>query len=249
MVNAVSVNSLRGGYRGREVFRDLSLEVPAGRFTALLGPNGSGKSTLLHFLLRTLKPSGGTISICSRDIGTLSQRELAGLIAYVPQSYLIPDGFTVRGVISMTDFAGRRCSDADIDRALEKVGIPDLADRRASGLSGGEAQLVMLCRAICCDAPVILMDEPTNNLDINRQSQLLGIASGLVGEGRTVLCALHDLNLALGYADYCHVLSGGKLICSGKPADVVTQDLLKTVFSSDARIISAPGSEHPVVVL
>lgn len=249
---ALRVERLRGGYmrggRGRRIFEDLSLDAPEGRFTALAGPNGSGKSTLFRFILKGLRPESGRILVAGRDIAGLAQVELARLVAFIPQYYLLPRGFSVEQVVSMADFAGRVCPPARIAAVLEEVGIASLAGRDASELSGGEAQLVMLARAICCEAPLVLMDEPTSNLDINRRAHLLETAKALTREGRTVFCAIHDLNLVLKHADWCHVLKNGSLRASGAPDEVIDEALVEDVFEARSRIIRDPVTGRKVLL-
>lgn len=241
---AIRIEGLVGGYtRGSTVFDGLDISVPRGKLTAIAGPNGSGKSTLFRFLLKSLKPRAGRIIVDGIDISGISQKELARLVSFVPQFYLVPEGFTVEQFISMSDFAGRSCTPGDIDAALEEAGIARLRDRIASELSGGETQLVMLARAICCRTPIILMDEPTSNLDINRQTQLLRTARRLADNGKTILCALHDLNSILRHADSCIILSNGRPCACGRPEEVITEEMLSKVFDSDARIIKLPDCE------
>lgn len=238
---AIKIKGLVGGYtRSSAVFNGLDISVPRGKLTAIAGPNGSGKSTLFRFLLKSLKPRAGRIIVDGIDISKISQKELARLVSFVPQFYLVPEGFTVEQFISMSDFAGRSCTPDDIDAALEEAGIAQLRDRIASELSGGETQLVMLARAICCRTPIILMDEPTSNLDINRQTQLLRTVRRLADNGKTILCALHDLNSILRHADSCIILSNGRPYACGSPEEVITEEMLSKVFDSDAKIIKLP---------
>ncbi|MDD2231999.1 MAG: ABC transporter ATP-binding protein [Sphaerochaetaceae bacterium] len=248
MKAALQIDGLCGGYKDRIIFNGLSLTAEKGKFTALVGPNGSGKSTLFRIILRGLKSSSGHILIDGRDTSGMNQIELAQLAAFVPQYYILPDGFSVKQIISMTDYARRPCSDSDVKSALEMVGITELENRQACELSGGEAQLVMLCRAICCRTSLILMDEPTSNLDIKAQSQLLRTARTLADEGRSIFCAIHDLNSALQYAQFCHVLDHGTLVCSGTPEQAITEDTLRSVFHSDARIFTEPETGRRIVI-
>jgi ABC-type cobalamin/Fe3+-siderophores transport system ATPase subunit len=249
MNNALTIRNLYGGYKGNELFQNFNLDVPKGQFTALVGPNGSGKSTLFRMILKGLKKKSGQILVQGNEIDNIRQIDLAKLVAFIPQYYIFPEGFSVRQVISMSDFAGRTCNDDEIDSALKTAGIEGLGDRMANEISGGEAQLVMLCRAICCKTKLILMDEPTSNLDINRQSQLLKAAKKLTEEeGKTVFCAIHDLNSALNHANWCHVLDAGKLYASGTPNEVFNENMLQDVFHSDAQIFTEPISGRRIII-
>ena len=141
MNNALTIRNLYGGYKGNELFQNFNLDVPKGQFTALVGPNGSGKSTLFRMILKGLKKKSGQILVQGNEIDNIRQIDLAKLVAFIPQYYIFPEGFSVRQVISMSDFAGRTCNDDEIDSALKTAGIEGLGDRMANEISGGEAQL------------------------------------------------------------------------------------------------------------
>lgn len=243
------IENLRGGYGKHELFHDFSLCVRKGSFTCIVGPNGSGKSTLFRFILKAMKPEAGKILIAGEDTREMSQLELAGRLAFIPQYYLMPEGFSVAEICRMTDYAHPECTDEELEQALQTAGILYLKDKMGSEISGGEAQMVMLSRAVCCRTELILMDEPTNNLDINHQTQLLQSAGALCArEGKSILCAMHDLNSALKYTDYCYVINHGSLYAEGRPDEVINGKMLKEVFHSDARIIEDPDTGSKVIL-
>ena len=172
---AVADVSVRAGEV--DILADVSLDVSEGEFLALVGPNGAGKTTLLKAMGGLLSPTSGSVSVDGRDLGALSARETGRLVARVPQETSFGFDFSVREIVEMgrTPYRSRFRRDPDPDgdelvqRALERTGTAALADRSVEGLSGGEKQRVLLARALAQDAPVLLLDEPTANLDINHQ--------------------------------------------------------------------------------
>lgn len=243
-VEAVDVN-----IGSRPIVHDATIDVPEGTVAGLVGPNGSGKSTLLRAVYRHLRPRAGAVLVDGEDCWHMPARQAARRIASIPQERPVELELTVWEVVSMgrTPHKGpfARDNDADlraITDALDRVGILDMSRRRFGELSGGEKQRVIVARALTQQAPVLVMDEPTNHLDIHHQLEVLE----LVRELRvTTLTAMHDLNLAATYCDRLNVLEQGKVVASGRPTEVLTEDLLARVFGVGAEITVSNRTGRP----
>lgn len=233
---------------GREVVRGASLTVEPGEVVGLLGPNGSGKSSLLRTLYRALRPRSGTVRLDGQDVRGLTGRQAAQAVAVMLQDP--PTDFDLS--VEETVLLGRAPHHASFGRdtaddlrivadAMERAEITELADRMVATLSGGQRQRVMLARALAQQSPVLVLDEPSNHLDISHQHELMSTVRRL---GRTVIAALHDLNLASRYCDRVVVLSDGRIVGSGAPAAVLTPDLIRSVFGVDVRLLGDP--DEPV---
>jgi iron complex transport system ATP-binding protein len=173
-------------------------------------------------------------------------------VATVPQDTTVSFEFTVRQVVEMGrhPHRGRFGPDPDpgaVDRALARTATGDLADRPVGRVSGGERQRAVLARTLAQDAPVLVLDEPTASLDVNHQVETLDLVRGLVGEGRTAVAAIHDLNLAARYCDRLALLADGRLLASGEPQTVLTEELLAEAFDADAVVTDHPVTGSPLV--
>lgn len=228
------------------VIDGLDARVERGTFVGLIGPNGAGKTTLIRALAGVLAPERGTVSIDGDDVHALSSREASRRVAVVPQETSLAFDFDVRDVVEMGRTPYRtRLGGTDgrehVERAMERTDVARFADRPVTSVSGGERQRVLLARALAQDTPVLLLDEPTASLDINHQVNTLELVRGLVDDGKTVVAAVHDLNLAAHYCDELHLLAGGRVAARGPPADVLTRANLEAAFETTAAV-----SRHPV---
>ncbi|NUU22379.1 MAG: ABC transporter ATP-binding protein [Streptomycetaceae bacterium] len=252
----MSAANLTLAYGSRTVSTDLSLEIPAGKVTALVGPNACGKSTALRALARLLKPQAGVVHLDGADITSLSAREFALRLALLPQTPTAPDGITVRDLAARGRTPHQRWwrqwsrdDEAVVDAALEATGVAALAERRIEELSGGQRQRVWIAMALAQDAPVLLLDEPTTYLDLAYQVDVLELVAELGrGDGRTVVMVLHELNHACRYADHLIAMRDGTVVAAGPPHEVVTADLVEEVFGLKARVIECPVAGVPLVV-
>ena len=237
----VEIDDVTVALGGREVVRNASLTVEPGEVVGLLGPNGSGKSSLLRTLYRAVKPRSGAVRLDGGEIRNLSGRQVARSVAVMLQDP--PTDFDLS--VEETVLLGRIPHHASFGRdtaddlrivadAMQRAEITDLGDRMVATLSGGQRQRVMLARALAQESPVLVLDEPSNHLDISHQHELMSTVRNL---GRTVIAALHDLNLASQYCDRVVVLSDGRVVAAGAPATVFTADLIRTVFGVDVRIL------------
>jgi iron complex transport system ATP-binding protein len=253
---AVTTSGLRVGYGGREIVSDVDLALRAGSVTAIIGPNGSGKSTLLRTLCRLLVPDEGSVAVGGRPLSGMRTRDIAKTMAFLPQAPTAPDGMTVRELVArgrhphQSLFRQWSTDDAaEVEAALQLTGLSDLADRDVHTLSGGQRQRAWIALSLAQDTGLLLLDEPTTYLDIAHSVEVLDLVDHLcVDLGRTVVMVIHDLNLAIRYADDLVVLHEGRIAAQGPPEDVVTARLLETVFGLTAHVVPDPVSGRPLVV-
>ncbi|MDA2811836.1 ABC transporter ATP-binding protein [Nocardiopsis sp. RSe5-2] len=239
---------------GAPICRDVTLELARAEVTALVGPNGSGKSTLLRTLARLHRPESGRVLLEGADIASYSPRGLARNLAFLTQTPTVPSGITVAELAAygrhphrglLTGRSGSKDRDA-VAWALEATGTGPLRDRQIDHLSGGERQRAWIAMALAQRAPVLLLDEPTTYLDIRYQVEVLRLVRSLADDhGITVAVVLHDLNQAAAFADTMAVLAGGRIIADGRPADVLTEDVVRTAFGIDTTVISDPDTGLP----
>lgn len=248
----VRVDDLTVTAAGRRLVSDLRLAVPAGTVVGLVGPNGSGKSTTLRCVYRVLRPSAGSVLLDDVDLWQLSARDSARRVAAMTQDHHVEFDFTAAEVVAMgrSPHQGMLDRDSESDRAvcaaaLGRVGAAHLAERSFLTLSGGERQRVLAARALAQQPKVLVLDEPTNHLDIRYQLELLALVRET---GVTTLVALHDLNLAAATCDRIYVLDEGCVVAGGTPHEVLTPELVATVFGVHAHVLSHPDSGAPQLV-
>ncbi|MFG2011268.1 ABC transporter ATP-binding protein [Micromonospora sp. NPDC048868] len=234
---------------GNVIVRDLSLDVPDGRIVGLIGPNGSGKSTALRCVYRALRPSRGVVWLGSDDLSTLKLRRSARSVAALTQDGGTDLDFTVAETVALGRAPHLRGNQPLSERerglcrwAMAQLDVLHLADRGMLALSGGERQRVFVARALVQEPQVLVLDEPTNHLDVRHQIELLSL---LRGSGLTVLVVLHDLNLAAAACDRLGVLSGGRLVATGTPAEVLTAELIREVFGVVVSVVTHPLTGDP----
>lgn len=234
-------------YEGKRVLGPMSLEVQDGEWLGLIGPNGSGKSTLLRAAVGVVEHDG--------DISLGNGRRRVGLdVAWMPQRPNLPDDMSVADYVLLgrTPHIGHFGTENRHDlestaAALASLDLNDLSYRTLGTLSGGEAQRAVLARALAQEAPVLLLDEPTANLDIGHGIEVLEVVDGLrLKEGLTVVTAVHDLTLAGRFADRLALLSHGEIVAEGTPSEVLTEELLTAHYGPAIRVIA--GADGPTVV-
>lgn len=226
---------------GRRVVDGVSLTAEPGTVVGLLGPNGSGKSTLLRTLYRAITPHSGSVRLDGHDVRAMRPKAVAQAVAVMlqdPQTEfdLTVHEFVLLGRIPHRSSFGRDTAEdlRTVEEAMDRAGVAELARRLMGSLSGGQRQRAMLARALAQQTPVLVLDEPSNHLDIRHQLELMAEVRDL---GRTVIAALHDLNLAAEHCDRVVILEGGRAVASGRPADVLTPALIRLVFGVDARTV------------
>jgi iron complex transport system ATP-binding protein len=231
--------SVSFSYGEREVLRNVEFTARKGELLAIIGPNGAGKSTLLKAMVGILKPKG-RVRLDGRDILAMKPRERAKLITYVPQSSFPEFGFTIEEFVEMGAYATR----GDVEGALKRVGLWERRKEPVTNLSGGEYQLALIARALAQGSRAILLDEPTSHLDINHSLTIMELLREMKEE-KIVIAVLHDLNLALRYADRLMLLHGGKKQWEGKPGEL-RPETLEEVYGIRVKITNVDG--HRVIL-
>ncbi len=247
--------TLSTGYGERKIIEGLDLAIPDGSFTVIIGPNGCGKSTLLRSLARLIRPTSGAVLLDGADIAASKTKELARTIGLLPQSSIAPEGITVVDLVSRGRHPHqsvlRRWGDADeaaVRDALARTRLSDLSTRVVDELSGGQRQRVWIAMALAQQTPLLLLDEPTTNLDIAHQIDVLDLCTELHREGRTLVAVLHDLNQAARYASHLIAMKSGRIVAQGAPSAVVTAEFVHEVFGVSARIVPDPETGSPLIV-
>lgn len=244
------------GYGGTVVVEGVTLQVKPGEMLGLVGPNGCGKSTIIRALSRVISPYSGRILLNGKDISRISRKDLARRLGVVPQMPLLPSTFTAFEIVLMGRnphlglFQYEGPGDMAIAwQAMEKTSTRHLAQRRIGELSGGEIQCVVIARVLAQETEAILLDEPTANLDIGRQIEILDLIKGLCRrDGLTVVAALHDLNLAAQYCDRLVLISNGRIYAEGTPGEVINADNIGQVYGTGSYIYTHPLSGLPAVL-
>ena len=251
----LKIQNLSASYQRHQVLHKVSFNVNNSEVLALIGPNGAGKSTIIRAASGVI-PSTGQIRTNGDDFHSLDPMQRARYVAVVPQAISLPPAFTVWETVLMgrtpyLGFLGQASShDEEIARqALSRVNALTLADRRVGELSGGEAQRILLARALCQSTPILLLDEPTAHLDLQYQVSLLELIRELAHtENLAVLIALHDLNLAARYADRVALLVGGNLVSIGTPRDVLTAEAISNAYCLPVNVVEHPLMDAPLVL-
>jgi len=232
-----------------KVLKEVSLAVGHGEFLGIMGPNGSGKTTLLRCLTNFLRPQAGSILIDSRPLGSYSSRDLARMFAVVPQISATDFPFTAYDIVMMgriphadSRLKGESGADAEaVQKAMERTSTWEFAKRPFNALSGGERQRVIIARAIAQHPKALLLDEPTIYLDISGQIEIMDLLKDLNRkEGLTVVAVLHDVNLAARYCDRIALLSNGRLEALGPPGEVLTPEMIQSVYGVDVMVRKDP---------
>ena len=229
---AYEVRGLEVRLGGRAVLGPVDLLVPHGRFMGILGPNGSGKTTLLRALTGGLRASAGEIMLETRPIRDYRAAELARLIGVVPQQFTLDFSFSVEEMVAMGRYAqgAPAADDEAVAEALEATGMTALAKRLVTELSGGERQRALVAQTLSQRTPILLLDEPLNNLDLNHQLEVMQLLKTLHAAGKTIVVVLHDLNMAAQYCEELVLIDQGRVAAQGRTADILDPRLILEVF-------------------
>ncbi|MGE3962215.1 MAG: ABC transporter ATP-binding protein [Dehalococcoidia bacterium] len=255
MKNALAVRGATLAYDRRIVSAGLEVELPEGAVTAIVGPNACGKSTLLRALSRLLTPSTGEVLVDGVVAGDLHRRVFAQRVGLLPQAPSAPMDVTVEELVAAGRSPYQRWyrqwsaeDEASVEAALLATNTDGLRDRPVDALSGGQRQRVWLAMALARRTPVMLLDEPTTYLDIAHQVEVLDLVRQLNRRERsTVVMVLHDLSQACRYADHVVVMKDGGVVATGHPSDVITQDLVRSVFGVEASVVVDQATGRPLV--
>ena len=247
----ITIKDLTFSYASNKILDDLNLVIDASEILSLVGPNGSGKTTLIKCIDRIFKPKG-SILVDARKLEDMSGVEIARIFGYVPQSSSTPLNTTVFDTVLMgrRPHINWRVSDVDIEKVadtLELLHLENFAMRDFSQLSGGQKQKVLIARALCQEPQVLLLDEPTSNLDMKHQLDVMETISSLVKEkGISAVMAIHDINLASRFSDKLAMLMGGKVYAVGSPNALITESNIGYVYGIEAQVMN--NLETPYVV-
>ena len=255
-MEAVRLEGMTTGYDGRDVLQGLTLTVDEGSMLALIGPNGCGKTTLLRTVTGILKPWQGRVTLFGNDVAGLSRREIAQLVAVVPQESHFAYSFSVEEIVLMgrnpylKPFQRESTEDyAVVSEAMKFTDVYGLKARKIDELSGGERQRVVIARSIAQRSRLLLLDEPTAHLDINHQIEILELLVRLHDRGLTILFVSHDLNLASEYCERVALMNNGSIEAIGAPEEVITPDLIQRVYRAKVRVEKNPVTHLPHVLL
>lgn len=233
-------------YGAADVLRNVDLTLSPGEFVAIAGPNGAGKSTLIGIMAGLRSGHAGSCRLMGLEVGAWNRKTFAKIVSVVPQSLRIDFAFTAEQVVLMgrTPFASGMFESAEdaehVERALELTGTTQFRHRDFRSLSGGERQRVVVAAALAQSPQVLLLDEPTTFLDLEHQISLLRLLRDLSQSGVLVVSVTHDLNLAATYASRLVLLRSGEKVADGRPDQVLTPDLIRTVFAVDVIIGERP---------
>ncbi|MGB3273096.1 MAG: ABC transporter ATP-binding protein [Xanthobacteraceae bacterium] len=252
-MTVLAAHHLTIGYGDKMVASDLSLGCAAGTVTCLLGPNGVGKTTLFKTLLGLLPALDGNVAVGGDDLATLTRREIARRIAYVPQAHLTEFAYTVIDLVVMgrTAYLGAFGKPRPIDydkalAALDMLGIADLAEREITRISGGQRQLAFIARALAQESRIIFMDEPTASLDLGNRVRVLRTVRTLAQEGLAIVLSTHEPEYAFEIADRVAVLGHGSRFVTGEVQAVLTADVLSGLYGVPLCVERTPSGRHVV---
>ncbi len=243
------VDTLHFSIDGKKILDGISACFEPCKIHGIIGPNGSGKSTLLKNICRLWEPQSGSIVLNGKNLAKMPRKELSTLVTLVPQNTTIGFPVSVFDIVAMGRnphlgrFEGVGPRDREIiERALWQTNIHALKDRSINELSGGEGQLAIIARAIATEAPLILLDEPTSELDVKHTLEIVKLLCELKDQGKTILVTIHDLNLARKLCDTITILCAGKLFFSGAPEDAFSEENISQVFQVRVREYKHDGT-------
>lgn len=251
---SLSIYNLHFGYtKDREILHGITCDIPDGKLVAVLGPNGCGKTTLVKCVNRIHTPRSGTIRLGEKDLAKCPHSEIAKQIGYVPQAFTGTMSGTVIDFILLgrRQYLNWRLKDSDLIAVMEvlnRLNIRELANQYFNALSGGQRQKALVARALLQTPDMYIFDEPTSNLDLKNQIEIMELAREIVNqEGKTVIMIVHDLNMALHYADHILLLSDGSVVAQGAPSDVLTSRNIQMVYDVKTKL-EACGYVNPFSV-
>lgn len=252
----LSVRNVTFGYYDRTVLDSVSLQVAAGERVAIVGANGAGKTTLLKVMADLLRPRSGGVHLGGHDLRAWSRRALARRVGLVPQDLVVPFSFTARELVEcgrtayLSFFSAPSAADRRaVDHAMSATGTAAFGHRPVGELSGGERQRVVVAMVLAQEPGIILLDEPTQHLDLARQGEILDLLVTLSRQGLlSIVATMHDLNLAAQYFDRLIVLAGGRVVSDGPPIRVMRADVLEAAYGCRLELVRTPSRDVPIVL-
>jgi len=253
----LETKSISLSYNHHFVVKGLTFCLQPGEMLGLIGPNGCGKTSIIKALSRVIGLREGNVCINGKDLARISRYDLARILGVVPQNPTLPETFTVSEVVLLGRnphlglLRGESPRDLEIAWwAMQRTGITGLAERRIGELSGGERQRVTIARVLAQEPDAVLLDEPTANLDINHQIEVLDLVKSLCREKNlAVLITLHDLNLAAQYCDRLILMKGGAVQAEGSPEEVISESNIREVFGAESLVCRHPLNGRPAVLV
>jgi iron complex transport system ATP-binding protein len=250
----LNVNGVRFRYGSREILHDVELEANSGEVLAVIGANGAGKSTLIRCINRILKPQQGAVFLDGKELSGFNAKERACMMGYVPQTAKDVFSFNVMETVLMgrkphiSWGVGKRDLRI-VNSILLRMGLKQLVERYLYELSGGERQKVLIARALAQEPEVLLLDEPTSNLDVRHQLEVMELIQSIAREQRKcVLIVVHDLNLAARFADQILMLKGGEVFAAGTVQQVLTTENIKAVYGVESMIINTKLGPYVITI-
>ncbi len=253
-MEAISVKNLSVAYEDNIIIENMSLSIPKGKISIIIGANGCGKSTLLKTIARVNKAKKGDIFINEKNIKKTKEKNIAKEVAFLPQGPVCPSGLTVRELVAYGRFphqkmiGGLNSHDKEvIDWAIKETGLSEFADRGIENLSGGQRQRAWIALVLAQETEIIMLDEPTTYLDMSYQLEVLEVLKNLNEKKNiTIVIVLHELNNACRFADNIIGLKKGKIICEGKPIDVINRETLKEIYGIEANLVKSDNGKYPI---
>lgn len=243
----MKIEKLVKSYEGKKVVDEVTFEIPKKSVTSMIGPNGAGKSTILNIISRLIARDAGIVDFEGKDITKWKSKELSKRLAILTQTNNVQMKLTVRELVSFGRFpySGNHLNAEDeamIDTAIEYMELTDIQEQFIDELSGGQRQRAFIAMVIAQDTEYILLDEPTNNLDIYHASNMMKIVRRLCDElGKTVILVLHEINYAAFYSDYICALKNAKVVKFGTVKEVMTKETLSEIYDVDFEIMEIEG--------
>lgn len=241
----LEICNLYGGYDGKDIVQDVCCRVEAGEILCLVGPNGCGKTTLFRLILGLEPITNGQIYIQGQEIGHISPKEMARAIAYIPQyhepifSYTVLDMVMMGRLSHVSSLHTPKSTDREAAfAALEQLGIAHLTNQNYTLLSGGQRQMVLIARAICQSAKMMIMDEPSANLDYANQQLLMEVITDLAQQGYSIIMSTHNPEHPLSFAHKVMLMQQGKVAAFGAPDTVITPQVLEQVYGIEMDVVS-----------
>jgi iron complex transport system ATP-binding protein len=248
----ISIQNIEFSYNGSPVLKDIGCNISKGDFVALVGPNGSGKSTLIKCITGILKPKKGAILISDLNINNLQVNELAQTLAYIPQNRngQVPVSVFDTVLLGRKPYISWKPSKNDLEitsQVINQLNINDIAQKDINKLSGGQQQMVYIARALAQQPEILLLDEPTANLDIRHTIEIMDLLKGLCSKGLTVVIAIHDINLAMRYASHIMMLKEGEIFAFGGN-EIITEQYIEKLYDVRVKIVTSDTTMHVIPV-